>query len=114
FTGAHMLSTPAFCAIVSTLPTPRCRVRSKKGTLSEATVAWVSVQSGWHAALLELRTGPAWLVLVRPACGNSLVAGESQCESSETFWRSASARSYTLNEDPVGCWPKPTALPSAS
>ncbi len=82
--------------------------------LSEATVASHRVQFGWHAALPELRIGPAALSRVRPLAGNSLVAGESNRCFGDTFWRIASARSYTLNDEPGGCCPKPAGLPSSS
>ena len=74
-------------------------------TFNEATVASQSVQSGWHFALPALRTGPAGDPFVRPLAGNSLTAGEFQCDLTDTFCRNASARSYTLNDEPGGCSP---------
>ena len=97
-----------------TLAVPRCSVRSKNVTFNEATVASTSVQSGWHFAVLALRTGPAGEPLVRPDSGNSFTGGESQCDFRDTFWRSASARSYTLNDEPGGCSPNPRACPASS
>jgi hypothetical protein len=91
--SVHIQSMPARDAISMTLPAPRCSVRSKNGTLSEATVASTSVQSGWHGAVEALRTGPVGEPLVRPLAGNSFVEGESQCEVRLTPCRNASARS---------------------
>src|SRR6188474_654497 len=100
-----MSSMPDLAAISSTLAGPIFSVRSKNGTLSEATVASMRLQLGWQAAVLALRTGPALVPFTRPLAGNSFVGGESNFVSREMFWRSASARSYTLNEDPGGWAP---------
>ena len=112
--AVHIASTPDFIAMSSTFAAPRCSVRSKNVTFSEATVASHRVQSGWQRAVLALRTGPAGEPFVRPDSGNSFTAGESQCDFTDTFWRSASARSYTLNDEPGGCCPKPRATPASS
>jgi hypothetical protein len=63
------------------------------------------MQRGWQAALLALRIGPAAEPFVLPLAGNSFVAGESQTDFTEIFWCTASARSYTLNDEPGGCCP---------
>src|SRR5205823_2513732 len=114
WTLAQIASTPACLAMSMTLPTPRCSVRSKNVTLREAWVACQSMQSGWQGAVLELRTGPFGLPVVRPLFGKSFTGGESQCDFGETFWCRASARSYTLKDEPGGCWPYPVGLPSES
>src|SRR5438477_9957853 len=94
-----------------TLAVPRCSVRSKNVTFNEATVASTSVQSGWHFAVLALRTGPAGEPLVRPDSGNSFTGGESQCDFRDTFWPTASAGPYTLNDQPGRGPPTPRARP---
>src|SRR2546423_8405937 len=109
-----MASTPALIAMSMTLAGPRCSVRAKKVTFNEATVASHSMHSGWHFAMAALRTGPAGEPFVRPLFGNSLTAGESHRDFTDTFWCSASARSYTLNDEPGGCSPKPRATPVSS
>src|SRR5215467_11250916 len=108
-TEAHIESMPASRAVESTLAAPRCRVRSKNGMFSELTAALHSGQTGVQVVFSELFTGPSW-PLTRPASGNSLVSGgESQYEFSEMPALSAVSRSYTLNDEPGGCSPKPAA-----
>src|SRR5215469_10588372 len=114
-TDAHIESMPASRAVDRTFAAPMCRVRSKNGMFSELTAAFHSGQTGVQVVLSELLTGPGGEVLVRPASGNSLVSGgESQYDCSEMPCLSAVSRSYTLNDEPGGCSPKPEAVPSSS
>src|SRR5258706_4301196 len=99
----------------------QCRLRGGSGGVWKRMLLWregpascYRMRWDWRAALLELLTDPASEAAVRPLLGNSLLGGESQCDFIETFCRNASARSYTLKDEPAGCSPKPVGLPASS